>query len=190
MLIWLGTWIRFIKIICILNVRGSHLIKYEGCIRSQKYGNCSSASCWSSWTFGVGSHINANNNTQPPVPGFTLKPIDGVEEGVRASITSIHRSHTLDVMIAALREQTHQDGLCGFRFIEECLSADLQTTNCGWIEVVLLHQGLNNYNDELMWYRSMPWSWHPHTPPRMISSLNPNLPYIFLSKLHRRFLPI
>lgn len=107
-------------------------------VRADEHGNAASTTGRTSVALGVESDVASDDNGVTAVPGRRLDPVDGVEEGVGATVASIDGVNTFNALVVI--EELHEDRLDGLGLVENGLGTDLEAANRGRIDIVVLEE--------------------------------------------------
>ncbi len=94
-------------------------------VGSDEHSDAACASSWSCGAFLVQGNVSRDHDRVSAIPRRGLEPVEGVEERIRAAVAGINRIHTLNVEVARLLEQLHQDTLDALGLVEERLRTHL-----------------------------------------------------------------
>lgn len=112
----------------------------QGGVGTDEHGYAASATSGTGIALLVQCDVASHHNGVPAVPRRGLDPVYAVEECICAAVAGVYRVHTLNVVVAGLLEQLHQDGLDRLGLVEERLGADLKAANRFRLNVVLLEK--------------------------------------------------
>lgn len=112
----------------------------NGSVGADEHGNAASTAGRTGVALGVQRDVASDNDCVTAIPSRGLDPVDGVEQRVGATVARVHCVNTLNVVVAALLEQLHENGLDRLGLVEERLGADFQATDGLGVDVVLLEQ--------------------------------------------------
>ncbi len=70
-----------------------------------------------------------------------MKPIDGVEDGIGATVAGVQIVDAFDVGVTGGLEQLHQHGLAGFGFVKHGFGADFEAADAGKINGIFADEG-------------------------------------------------
>jgi hypothetical protein len=104
--------IGLIEIINVLHECCSKRLEYDGRVRSDQNCDRPHASSTPRRPGSIHGDIGRKCDSQPPVPCRALHPRHRIKQRLHTPITSIHRSHALNIMIPDLLKQLHQQRFC------------------------------------------------------------------------------
>lgn len=113
----------------------------DGSIGADEHGHAASTTGGTSSALGVQGNITADHNGVTTIPRRGLNPVDAVEDGVGATVASVHGVDSLNVGVTGRLEQLHQDRLDGLGLVEQSLRTNLQAANGLGVDVVLAEEG-------------------------------------------------
>lgn len=87
------------------------LVKDKGGVGSDQDGDGTGTTGGTGGALGVGGDISSDDNGEATVPGGGLDPVDGVENGSGTTVAGVLGVDTLNIVVAGLLEEGHQDGL-------------------------------------------------------------------------------
>ena len=133
--------VGLVKVVCVPDV-GTTLagLHNKRGIGANEHGNAASTTGGTGVALGVERDVASDNDGVTAIPSRRLNPVDGVEQSVGAAIARVHCVNTLNVVVAALLEQLHEDGLDRFGLVEKGLSTDFKATDALGVDVVLLEK--------------------------------------------------
>lgn len=112
----------------------------QGGVGANKHGASTHTTDRTSRTLLVDSNVTGEHDGVSAVPGFTLHPVDGVEESGGGAVASVLGVDTLDIVVTGSVEEVHEDGLGGLGFVNQGLGSDVKTADGGGVDVVLGEQ--------------------------------------------------
>jgi hypothetical protein len=133
--------VGLVEVVCVLNIRAAETgVNGQGSVGADEHGDTAGSTGRASIALLVERDVAGDNNGVTTVPRRGLDPVDAVEQGVGAAVAGIDRVHTLDVVVAGLVEQLHQDGLDRLGLVEERLGTDFEAANRLGVNAVLLEE--------------------------------------------------
>lgn len=136
-----------VKVICVLHVTSTKsLLHHNWRIRANQHGDHTGATGWARGTLGVQGDIASNNQSISSIPSRRLDPVDGIKDGVGATVASIDSINALDVGVVT--EELHKNRLDGLGLVENGLGTDFQATNGVGVNVVLAQEAGGNGKGE------------------------------------------
>ena len=121
------------------------LVKDKGSVGSDEDSDGASTTGGTSGALGVGSNIGSNNESIATIPGRGLDPVDSVENRGGTSVTSVLGVNPLNIVVARLLEQGHENSLDRLGLVNDGLCTDLEESNILERNVVLLNQVLDDW---------------------------------------------
>lgn len=92
----------------------------------------------------VHGDVRTHGESEPPVPGRALHPVDRVEERRGAAVAGVGAVHPLHVRVAGVGEEFHQHGFDRLGLVDDGLGADLHPPHLVVAGPRLLHQPLDH----------------------------------------------
>lgn len=96
----------------------------------------------------VESDVASNNNSVTAIPCRGFDPVDRVEERVCSTVAGVHGVDTLDVVVARLLEELHEDRLDRLGLVEQSFGANFETADVLGVDIVLLEERSNGGQGE------------------------------------------
>ena len=111
----LGGEVGLVEVVGVRDV-GAAETRFKGqrCVGTDEHGNAASTTRRAGVAFLVQGNVARHDDCVAAIPGGGLDPVDRVEECIGTAVAGVHRVHTLDVCVARLFEELHEDGLDGF----------------------------------------------------------------------------
>lgn len=133
--------VRLVEVVHVPDVRAAQAsVDSDGSVRANKHGYATSSAGGTGIALRVQGNVTSHNNGVTAVPRRRLDPVDAVEQGVGSTVAGVHRIDTLDVVVATLFEELHQDRLDRLGLVKERLGADLEASDGLGVYAVLLEQ--------------------------------------------------
>lgn len=120
-------------------------VKNNRGIGSDEHGTGTSTSSGTSSALRIDSNIATDYNSITAIPRARFNPVDGIEEGSCTAVAGVLRVNTLDVEVARLGEQVHERGLHAFGFVDDGFSANINTADRFWVNIVLFEEARNSF---------------------------------------------
>lgn len=133
--------VGLVEVVCVPDV-GTALASVHDNWRvgANKHGHASGSASRAGGALGVKGNVSCDDDGVTAVPARGLDPVDRVEQGVCAAVAGVYRVDTLDVVVARLLKQLHQDRFHRLGLVQQRLGADLEAADCLGVDVVLLEQ--------------------------------------------------
>ena len=132
----------------------THTLNDQGSARTDEHSARTSTTSRASRASSVNGNVTADNEGIAAVPAAALDPVDGVEEGRRAAVAGILGVDALDVVVASLLKEVHEDGLGSFGLVDDGLCANFKAANSARVNVVLLEEVRGNCKN---WKSKQAW---------------------------------
>jgi hypothetical protein len=137
----LARQVGLVEVVYVPDVRATLTGLHDnGGVRANEHGNATSTTGGAGIALGVQRDIASDNDGITTIPSGRFDPVDRVEQSVGATVARIHCVNTLNVVVAALVEQLHENRLDRLGLVEQGLSADLEAANGLGVDVVLLEK--------------------------------------------------
>jgi len=123
------------------HVSGTHSsVQYQGGICSHQHGDGTSSSCWSCITLSIHSNVSCHHQGEATIPRAGLNPRHAVEEGRSTPVASIYGVHALNVSVATVLKQLHENSLHTLGLVQNGLRSHLEASDAAVRDAVPLHQ--------------------------------------------------
>lgn len=94
-------------------------------IWTDQHGASTHTTDGSSGTLFVNGNVTAHDDGVSSIPTLALDPVDTVEQRSGGTVTGVLVVDTLNVVVARGGEEVHEQGLCGFRLVDQGLGTDV-----------------------------------------------------------------
>lgn len=140
--VWVFTsQVGLVEVVCVGDVATTKTsIDNEGSVGTNKHGDAASTASRASITLLVQGDVASNYDCVPSIPGGGLEPVECVEKRIGATVAGVDGIHTFNVGVSRLFEELHENRLDGLGLVQKGLSTNLQTTNRGGVDAVLLEE--------------------------------------------------
>lgn len=115
-------------------------LKDDWGIGSNEHSTRASATDWTGATLSINGNIPSKYNRIAAVPRTRFDPVDGVEKGSGGAIACVLRVDALNVVVARLAKEVHEDRLDRLGLVDNGLGADVDATNGLGVDIVLFKQ--------------------------------------------------
>ena len=109
-------------------------------VGSDQTGKSTGSTDGPSGSLGVNGDISSKDDSVPSVPTLALDPVDGVEERGGTSVTGVLAVDSLDIVVTRSGKEVHEDGLYGFRLVNDRLGSNVQPSDRSRVDRVFLQE--------------------------------------------------